>query len=104
MDAPDERDLVLLRRLEELGADLGKPHTVDFFLYFSSEEPARSAASEIEAHGYVVSISRVPPPWWRRLFSKGTWACCASKTMVPNRETILETSTWFDDIAQRLGG
>jgi hypothetical protein len=104
MGTRDEGDLVVLRRLEELGADLSKPHTVDFFLYFASADIAKSAASEIEKEGYVVGVDLVPPPWWRRLFSKGVWACCASKKMVPDEETILETSAWFDEIAARFGG
>jgi len=104
MDARDEKDLAVLRRLEELGADLGKPHTVDFFLYFPSEELAKSAAGEIEMDGYVVNFHLAPQSWWRRLFSKPEWSCCASKSMVPNTETILETSTWFNDIAQRFSG
>ncbi len=104
MDASDEKDLAVLHRLEELGSDLSKPHTVDFFLYFPSEELARSAASEIERDGYVVNVHIAPQPWWRRLFSKPEWSCCASKSITPNTEIILKTSAWFNGIAQRLSG
>ena len=60
-----DKDLAVLQRLKELGSDLNKPHTVDFFLYFPSEEQARSAASEIEREGYKVRVDRAPTPWWR---------------------------------------
>jgi hypothetical protein len=104
MNARNEKDLAVLRKLEELGSDLGKPHTVDFFLYFPSEELATSAASEIERDGYVVNSHIAPQPWWRRLFSMPIWSCCASKSIIPEEETILETSAWFNDIAQRFSG
>ena len=42
-----DKDLSVLHRLKELGSDLSKSHTVDFFLYFPSEEQAKSATSEI---------------------------------------------------------
>ena len=104
MGARDEGDLAVLRRLKELGSDLSKPHMVDFFLYFPSEEQAWSAASEIEREGYEVTVDRVPTPWWRRLFSKPVWGCYANKSIVPEEDTILETSAWLDGIAQRFSG
>ena len=104
MTGQEEKDLTLLNRLEELGADLGKPHEVDFFLYFSSEDMAKSALVEIESNNFVVSVNLIPPPWWRRLFAKPIWACCASKSMVSDRETIFETSAWFNEIAQKFSG
>ncbi len=30
-----DKDLAVLRRLKEVGSDLNKPHTVDFFFVFS---------------------------------------------------------------------
>jgi hypothetical protein len=99
-----DKDLAVLHRLKELGSDLSKPHKVDFFLYFPSEEQAKSAAGEIEREGYAVRINRAPMPWWRRLFSKPVWGCYANKSIIPDEETILETSRWFDGIAQRFCG
>jgi hypothetical protein len=99
-----DKDLAVLRRLKELGSDLGKPHTVDFFLYFPSEEQASSAASEIEKEDYEVRVDCVPPPWWRRLFSKPVWGCYATKSIVPEEDTIVEISAWFEGIAQRFYG
>ena len=104
MGARDEGDLAVLNRLKELGADLSKPHTVDFFLYFPSEEQAKSAASEIEREGYAVRVNRAPTPWWKRLFSKPSWGCYANKSIVPDEDTIVEISAWFDGIAQRFCG
>jgi hypothetical protein len=99
-----ERDLAVLSRLEDIGSDISKPHNLDFFLYFPSEELAKSAAGEIENGGYVVRVSPVEPPWWRRLFSKTAWSICTSKSMIPAREAILETSDWFHGIALRFDG
>jgi len=104
MGAREERDLAVLRRLKELGSDLSKPHEVEFFLYFPSEEQAKSAASEIEREGYVVSVYPLSPPWWRRLFSEPKWSCCATKSIVPEEETIFETGDWLDGIAERFCG
>ncbi len=99
-----DQDLAVLRRLKELGSDLSKPHTVDFFLYFPSEELARSAASEIEREGYVVRVDCAPRPWWRRFFSKPEWGCYANKSIVPEEDTIVEIGAWLDEIAQRFCG
>ena len=99
-----DKDLAVLRRLKEVGSDLSKPHKVDFFLYFPSEEQAKSAASEIESEGYAVRINRAPTPWWRRLFSKPVWGCYANKSMIPEEDKIVEISAWFDGIAQHFYG
>ncbi len=104
MGAREERDLAVLRKLKDLGSDLGKPHTVDFFLYFPSKEHAKSAASEIEREGYLVRVYPLSPPLWRRLFSKPEWSCCATKSIVPEEETIFETGIWLDGIAERFCG
>lgn len=99
-----DKDLAVLHRLKEAGSDLSKPHKVDFFLYFSSEEQARSAAGEIEREGYAVSVNRAPMPLWKRLFSKTEWGCYAHKSIIPDEETIVETSKWLDGIAQCFCG
>ena len=104
MGARREEDLLVLGRLEELGSDLTKPHKVDFFMYFPSEEGAESAAREIEKQGYTVKLLRMMPSWWKRFFDKPIWSCRATKTFVPDKETILETSASFDEIAQRFDG
>jgi len=104
MDTREEKDLDILARLKELGSDLSKPHEADFFLYFPSEEMAKSASSEIEKEGYSVRVNVVKPPCWKRLFSRAIWSCCASKSIVPEKEKILETIEWFNGIAQRFCG
>jgi len=99
-----DKDLAVLHRLKEVGSDLSKPHTVDYFLYFPSEEQARSAASEIEKEGFTVRVNRAPMPWWKRLFSKSSWGCYANKSIVPDEDAIVEISGWLDGIAQRFSG
>jgi hypothetical protein len=104
MGMREEKDLDILIRLKGLGSDLSKLHEVDFFLYFPTEEMAKSASSEIEKEGYSVRVNVVNPPYWKRLFSKAIWSCCASKSIVPEKEKILQTSEWFNRIAQRYCG
>ncbi len=104
MNTQDEIDLAVLHCLKELGSNLSKLHPIDFFLYFPTEELANSAASEIERDGYVVKLNLDTQPLRRRLFSKPEWSCCASKSIVPKTETILEISSWLESIAQRFSG
>ena len=99
-----DKDVAVLRRLKELGSNLKKPHKVDYFLYFPSEEQARSAASEIEKEGFTFRVERAPMPWWKRLFSKPLWGCYANKIIVPDEDAIVEISGWLDGIAERFNG
>ena len=104
MGTTEEQDLAVLNRLEELGSDMTKPHKVDFFLYFKSEENARSAVREIEDDGFSVNLRRAEAAWWKRLLGKTVWSCRAMKSFVPAKEAILKASADFEEIAQRFDG
>jgi len=104
MNELEQRDLAVLKRLEELGSDLSKPHQLDFFLYFPSEESAKLAAKKIENEGYIVKANPEASPWWKRLFSKPLWSVSTTKSMIPTKGAVLEISGWFNEIAQDCGG
>jgi hypothetical protein len=88
-------DAATLRALEKVGADLTKPRELEFFLYFPSEQSARSAASQMEAD-FVVEVS---PP------AEGSiWLVLAKNTLVPKREVIAEIGNRFSALASRYGG
>ena len=50
-------DVRVLSQLRQAGSDLNKPHPIEFFLYFSSEEGRNRAASQLRSLGFAVSVS-----------------------------------------------
>lgn len=55
-----DSDRRVLANLAENGADLDQPHETDWFLYFPTEEQARSAEEVLTDHEYQVQVN--PPP------------------------------------------
>jgi regulator of RNase E activity RraB len=91
-----EADLQTLKRLEEAGSDLSKPHELEFFLYFPNKASADAAAADIREQGFVVEVR---PP------GEGSdWLCFAVKTVVPTYEAISAISREFNAIAEARGG
>ncbi len=100
----NEADKAVLRQLKAHGSDLTKPHKIEFFFYFPSEALAKSAVAEIESGNLEVEIRAENIPWWKKLFTKQQWCCCASKTMIPEEEAVFETTAKFNEIANRFSG
>ena len=56
-DDPD-LDALTLDQLKRAGSDLDKPHPMEFFLYFPTEESARQASVTLEVQGFDVAVDR----------------------------------------------
>src|SRR5204863_6747402 len=54
-EGPD-LDQQVLDQLKAAGSDLSKPHSIDFFLYFPSEDAAKQAAKDIEGDVDTVKV------------------------------------------------
>ncbi len=89
-------DALVLAQLKESGADLSKPHAIEFFLAFPSEQVAREAAGQIQSKGFDAKVERAG--------DGPAWLCLATKSMVPDLETLRGIRSDFDRIAQSLGG
>ncbi|HLF27642.1 MAG TPA: ribonuclease E inhibitor RraB [Anaerolineae bacterium] len=95
-DASTDLDREILVRLERAGANLAKPHGIDFYLYFSAEASAREAARQIQKQGFKVRVQRS---------AQGTdWLCFATKTLIPRYDTLTAIRRNFEALAAIHGG
>jgi regulator of RNase E activity RraB len=90
---PDEQ---VLEQLKAAGSDLSKPHKIEFFLYFPTEEKADRAATEIKKEAATVEV---------RLGSDGNdWLCFATKEMVPKHSDLVRLREIFNAVAMKSNG
>ena len=89
-------DHMVLDQLKKAGSNLSKPHNIDFFLYFSTQESAAEAAVTLKAEGFQV---RVQPA------AQGpNWLCQANKTMVPELSVLQKIRQDFNALAASKRG
>jgi regulator of ribonuclease activity B len=84
----------LIKQLEDSGFDFGAVSTIGFFLYFEHEVSANSAAEQLKASGYDVSV--------RSTAEGNRWLCLAEKNM----PTALagKCRSVMEKVARRFGG
>src|SRR5262245_5883758 len=51
-----EEDQQVLDQLREAGSDLSKPHAMEFYLHFPSEESANVVALRVKAEGFNAEV------------------------------------------------
>ncbi len=91
-----EVDQNVLNQLRAAGSDLSKPHQMEFYLRFPTQELANEVADEIEAEGFTVEVKRVAQ-------EKG-WLCYATKKMVPEGPKITVIGERFSTLARENQG
>jgi hypothetical protein len=91
--SPDQQ---VLDQLRGAGSNLEKPHPVEFFLYFPTEELADRAAGEIKAEGFDIKVELGA--------DKSSWLCQATKQMIPRYEDLTRIRKRFDEIARKFQG
>jgi hypothetical protein len=89
-------DQGVLDQLREAGSDLRKPHAMEFYLYFPTQESARKVATEIENDGFTVEVKTAP--------QGSHWLCYVTKRMVPERAKIAATGKRFKALAKKFDG
>lgn len=93
-----KRDLdeLVLVRLRKAGADIAKPHNIEFFFYFPSQAVADQAAAHIRDSGFQVVVEKS---------ARGDdWLCLATKTMVPDLSVLQNIRKDFERLATSLNG
>ncbi|MFN8654195.1 MAG: ribonuclease E inhibitor RraB [Gemmatimonadales bacterium] len=93
---PADPDAEIFRALERSGADLTRPHLIEFFLYFEDEVQALSAAATLNAEGYRTSVTREP--------EDGHWRCLATREVVPEPARLKAMGERLTAIAEAHGG
>lgn len=92
---PDLDQAVLLQ-LRKAGSDLAKPHHIDFFLYFPTQDVADKAALTIRHVGFEVKVQKA---------ARGDlWLCLAKKTMVPELPDLQKIRRDFVSLAASMNG
>jgi regulator of RNase E activity RraB len=71
-----------IERLRALGANLGRPHAIDFHVAAPHEESALAIAREAQSHGFVTRLVHE---------DEGDWTVWCTKTLVPTEAAI---SAW----------
>ncbi len=91
-----DADQRVLEQLRAAGSDLSKPHDLEFYLYFPTEEAASRVAGKIRSDGFNVEV---------KLAAQGSaWLCYATKRMVPERNKIVALGKRFRAFAQEFDG
>jgi rhodanese-related sulfurtransferase len=85
-----------LDQLKQTGADLSKPHKLEFKLHFPTPEASGKAVEALKAAGYEVAVTSD-----RR---SGGVVCNATRTMVPEVNALQKAHTDLSSLATSLGG
>jgi regulator of RNase E activity RraB len=87
---------LVIDQLKQAGSDLAKPHDLEFFLYFPTEQAAIEAAKGIqsEVDGLEVNLGA----------DETNWLCFGVKSMVPRPDDLRSMRTRFNQIANKHSG
>jgi regulator of RNase E activity RraB len=86
-----------LRRMLDDGADLSKPHEIEYFVAIPNEAAGEHVASAASQIGFTVDVSKDDD-------DGPDWTCCCTKLMVPDHAAITSTEILLDSIAKQVGG
>jgi hypothetical protein len=93
---PDDPDGLVLKGLVANGADLSKPHKLEFLLYLPDQERATKVCETLKTEGYAGTAERG---------AQGSqWKCLATKSLVPSHAAILAIGSRMQDLARLHGG
>ena len=90
---PDQQ---VLDQLKKAGSNLSKPHQIEFFLYFPTEDSANRAAVDLRKVECNVKVELGA--------DTTSWLCLATKQMIPKHSEFLKLRKTFNEIAQKLNG
>jgi hypothetical protein len=89
-------DQLVLDQLKRAGSNLAKPHDIEFYLYFPTEEAANAAAKEIN-----IEVDRLKV---RVGADDVNWLCLGTKSMLPKADELRRLRTRFIEITNRYQG
>lgn len=89
-------DRAVLEQLREAGSDFSKPHQIEFYLYFPTEDAAGQAAQKLEAEGFEGEM--------QRSVDLKNWLCLVRQEMLPELSKIGTAKRRLTKLAQEFGG
>jgi len=88
-------EIAALDALRQAGNDLSKPSEVTYYLVFPDAAAAKRAGDGAHALDFETEIIGG---------RDGQWTCMASRRMIPEQSTILETTKKMRELAESFGG
>ena len=95
--ASESADARVIDNLRQAGANLSKPHTLEFFFYFQTEQDAQAAAKELDGLRYVVNEVRMDP-------DSESWTVLATKEIVPSLAEVTASTRELERLANEHHG
>ena len=92
---PDE---VEIRKFQQAGLNLTKPHTINFYLHFPSRSAAEQAATHIRQNGFQAEVNR------RMVAREEEWLCLGKKAFIPEWATLRGIRRDLEALASSLHG
>jgi len=89
-------DAETLSALVRAGSDLGRPHDIEFFLYFPSREAADQAAGQLRDEGFATAVSSSD--------AGDDWLCLATRTMRPTLDELQRLRRHLAAVAESRDG
>jgi hypothetical protein len=93
---PADGDAAVIAQLVAVGADLGLPRPVDFFLYFPTEAAARQAGDRVAGEAREVTVQPAA--------SGPMWLVQVVETMVVDLDAMHARTDEFGRISRELAG
>jgi hypothetical protein len=93
------KDMLVLKQLLDLGANLAAPRHVLYYLYFSDRATADAAASAATTSAFAARV-REPIP-----ADPDKWGVvCERKSYVLSMDIVRDNTDYFEQLAARFGG
>jgi hypothetical protein len=89
-------DRHILRLLKKRGSNLGKPHAIEYYVYFPTKTAARKARPQLRKKGFHVELLTDS--------SAKRWICLSIREMLPRYEAIQKTKKALNRLAKPLSG
>ena len=84
-------DARVIAQLHQAGSDMTKPHPVEFFFYFPSQDAADRVATRLSEFGLIATVEPAA--------HGEEWAILATKTLVPTDASMTQLRDAFEKIA-----
>ncbi len=85
----------VIEQLRKAGSDLRKPHSIEFFLYFPTDQAARAAEKELGS-SFSARVERA---------AKGPeWLLFLTRAMKPTEPELVKLRSTLNEVAARHGG
>jgi hypothetical protein len=93
---PVDLDAETVQQLAAAGADLSRPHRIEFFLYLPARPEADIVAEILRQEGFTVEVSQDE--------AGSDWLCLATMTMVPQLEVLQHWRGRLTELAETYQG